>query len=104
MNKKRMEKNMEKIDHIIGQIPQIEKELLNDPATYGDGCKYLTTLFTNGMRVAKYRQQLCEIRTIGDFPAETMEKVIFSTDKVLAFIMEKLTVTFDAIKNKEEEK
>ena len=101
--KKREEKEMQRIDEILSKLPQIEKELDSDPSTLGEGWVYMTTLFTNGMRVSKFRHELCKMRETGDFSAEYMGATISKTDSLLELIIQEISAAHTAIKEKEKE-
>ena len=102
MNVKRREKNLVEINSIYAKLPQIQRELEADPTAYKDGCAYFTSLSTNLMRLAKYRQKLCEIRTTGDFDPEVLNRAVAAADSILRYALDRLENTYEAITEYEE--
>lgn len=103
MNQKREDKNMRRLGEISAQLPQIEKELDFEscPKGYDEVCKYLITLFTNGMRISKHRQELCRMRKTGDFPDDMIVKAISSIDRTLDIVIERYRLCYEALKEYE---
>ena len=95
---KRQLREQETIDNVIRICDTMTSEINMPVQTHEDAAEYLKILFTNGMRLAKYREQIELIKSENDIADEKKTVAINAVDDVLKSIISLIGKSFSIVK------
>ena len=97
-NSKRQSREQSDIEKAMRGLKEIEADFTMKISTYDDAVEYLKLLFTDGMRLVKYRKQIEAIKSVNGDADHARTIIISNIDNLLEIIINNATKTFTAIK------
>ena len=101
-HEKRKAKDMETIDRVLRALPEISASFSPTLHTHEDLVSYLKTLFTNGMRLMKYREQVEHTTLCNEYFPDSKREAIAGIDSLISIILDNAAKTYTTLKETED--
>ena len=91
-------KELELIDKAIRTCPELVADVNMQIRTNEDAAQFLITMFTDGMRLCKYRKKIEQINTVNSEINQAKTEAISALDAVIENILDMIQKTFNTLK------